>query len=508
MNILGLNPKDFYAGWPVQSDFGRELYRTPALTFPVLKKLMPEGHKMRFFEGFFEPVPMKEYLDLIRWADVAGFNITSSYGAISYAVAVQQIKRINPGAFIMAGGHHAGMYWKRWLDLGVDLIIDGEAELKFTQIVEEIAGKRQFDRIPGVCFKQDGEYIKTPDCEQIKSLDESPMPDWDLINHKLYPYFYDNKGGYVGSIETSRGCCFSCNFCSVHSFWKGTQRYKSVGRVMEEVKQLVARNIRLINIVDDGFGNELDYTEELMEAFCRFPDDFFFNAFLRVDSVMGKPELIDKMAEAGMRITLLGFESLDEDVLDDYMGKDTRTKAVLSDYQEVYNRFRRNNIMTIGVFIAGHPDIGAGNVTSYMDARTVCDDPRMADYEPFPNTPAFDELCSKYDVKDMFFHDVKLPIFPERRVDSFKFNLLNIFDLPRQLRMLMGPAHYRAYLLRTHYRLWRKFFRINRRKIRDYTLMRKKGLTSGQKQEQLMRWYLEDPEYKNWLDSQTDRIWF
>src|SRR3990172_13367440 len=113
MKILGINPKDYYTGWPVQSDFGRELYRSPALTFPVLTRLLPPGHEVKFFEGFFEPVPMRDYKALLRWPDAVGMNIASSYGAISYAVLIAQIKRQNLGAFIMAGGHHANMYPRR-----------------------------------------------------------------------------------------------------------------------------------------------------------------------------------------------------------------------------------------------------------------------------------------------------------------------------------------------------------------------------------------------------------
>jgi len=508
LKILGLNPKDFYAGWPVQSDFGRELYRTPALTFPVLKRLLPKGHEMRFFEGFFEPAPMKKYLDLIRWADVTGFNIACAYGAISYAVAIKQIKRVNPKAFIMAGGHHANMFRERWLDLGVDLIVKGEAELIFTRLVEEIAGKREFDRIPGVIFKQDNEYVETEDSPQIETLDESPIPDWDLINYENFPYRYDKKGGYVGSLECSRGCKFHCKFCAVPPFWKGTQRYKSIGRVVEEVKQLTSRNIRMINILDDGFGNDVDYTEELADAFRRLQEDFFWLSFLRVDTVMRRPDLIDRLAEAGMRTTLVGFESVKNEVLKGCMDKGMRVSATLSDYQELYQRFKRNNIMVIGVFISGHPDIEEDQDTLYSDARTICDDPRLADYEPYPRTLGYDDLARKYDIKDMFFHDVKLPVFAGQKINSFKFNLLNIIDLPRSLRMLTGPPQYSSYLLRGYEMLFRKFLRINRRKLRDYFLMRRKGLTSNRKQEQLMRWYLEDPEYQQWLDGLTEKVWF
>jgi hypothetical protein len=508
VKILGLNPKDFYTGWPVQSDFGRELYRTPALTFPVLKRLLPPGHEMRFLDGFFAPIPMRKYLELVRWADVVGFNIASSYGALSYAVAIQQIKRLNPKALVLAGGHHAGMFARRWLELGVDLVVRGEAERTFTDLVNEIAGPRQFERIPGVGFLRDGEYVETPEPPLLESLDESPIPDFDLTDYTLFPCKVDRGGGYAGSLECSRGCTFRCNFCAVPLYWKGKQRYKSIGRVMEEVKRLTARRVRQINIVDDGFGNDVDYTEELAAAFRRFPEKLNWQSFLRVDTVLERPELIDRLAASGLKATLLGFESLNEEVLKKAIGKGLTVKPGLPEYRELYQRFRRNQVLVVGVFISGHPDIAEDQDASYLDARTICDDPRLADYMPFPGTIGHDRLILKHQIKDMFFHDVKLPIFPGQDTHAFRFNLLNILDLPRSLRLLRGPTQYRTFLLWTHWKLWTKFLRVNPRKLRDFRLLRRRDLSSDQKQARLFQAYLEDPDYQKWLDGLTAKVWF
>lgn len=463
---------------------------------------------MKFLEGFFDPVPMRRYKEHIKWADVVGFNIASSYGAISYAVAVKQVKRLNPRAFVIAGGHHTNMYPQRWLDLGVDLVVKGEAELTFASIIEEIEGGKRFDRVPGVMFKQDGEYVETGQPPQIETLDESPIPDFNLINFKAFPCLYVPGKGHTGSIETSRGCMFHCKFCAVPPYWKGTQRYKSVPRVMTEIDELLKHNVRHINIVDDGFGNDADYTDELADAFLSYPDMPGWSAFLRVDTCLRHPGLIDKLARSGMRSTLLGFESLHPEVLKNCMGKGMREKPDLPALQEMFQRFRKNGIMVIGVFISGHPDIDEEKDTPYSVARTVCDDPRLADYMPFPGTAGYEELSRDYKIKDMFYHDVKLPVFPGQELHALKFNIMNILDIPRSIRMLRSGHHYRAYLLWTHYQLWRKALRVDRRKVRDFMLMRRKGLGSDEKQERLIKWYLEDPAYEAWLDGLEDKVFF
>jgi len=508
MKILGLNPKDFFIGWPVQSDFFRERVSVSALTFPVLKQLLPPGHEMRFLDGFYEPIPMKEYLNRICWADVVGLNIVASYSAISYAVAIQQIKRLNPSAFIIAGGHHANMYPERWLSLGVDLIVRGEAELMFAQLVEEISGKRQFDKVPGVMFMKDGQIVDTPQLPQIKTLDESPIPDWDMIKFKYYLNNFNKKKDSTAPLETSRGCVFRCNFCAVPVFWKGTQRYKSIGRVVEELKQLTARHVRQLVIVDDGFGNDLDHTLELMDEFGKFPDMPYWTSFIRLDTVLNKPEIIERLAAGGMRMAMIGFESINEDALEIYFGKGMRKKATLKEYQEIYKQFKLNKIMVNGLFMSSHPDMDVNMETSYLVARTVCDDPHTVNYMPFPGTPGFNEITEKHKIKDMFFHDMKLPIFESSRRESLLFNLLNLFDVARALRMIATASYYRYNYFLVHRRLLARFIRVDRRKIRDFLLMRRKDLTSDEKQDQLMRWYLEDPKYRKWLDNLTDKVFF
>jgi len=508
MKILALNPKDFYPGWPVQNDFGRELYRCPGLAFQVMKRLLPPGHEMRFLDAFFEPIPMKKYLELVRWAEVVAFNIHSSYGAISYATALKQIKRVNPRARIVAGGHHAFLFRRRWLELGMDAVATGEGELMFGPLIEQLAGKRQYDRVPGLAFVSDGQYVETAAPPQLANLDDSPEPDLSLINFTLYPNWLWKGGGWGGSLECSRGCIFKCRFCATPVFWKGTQRYKSFGRVAKEVESLLARKVRAIMVIDDGFGNDPNYTRELIKVFSRFRDRMKWFCFFRVDSLLKDPDMIDLAGQAGLRATLVGFESLDQDALRKNIGKSLRTTPEMKDIQDIYGRFRRNRIMVIGAFISGHPEIEQSRRTSYFEARKVCDDPKQTEFMPFPGTAEYDQLAERYPVKDMFFHDIKLSAFPGRKVESFRFNVLNILDLPRSLRALLRGFNYRRYLLLVHRYLWTKMLRVNRRKLRDYLLISRKDLTEGQKQEKLFQYYLEDPAYQQWLDRQEKRIWF
>jgi radical SAM superfamily enzyme YgiQ (UPF0313 family) len=62
----------------------------------------------------------------------------------------------------------------------------------------------------------------------IRDLDANPIPAFDLV--------HGWKRGGIVSIATSRGCPFSCTFCSVPGMYGHAFRTHSVTRVVEELK--------------------------------------------------------------------------------------------------------------------------------------------------------------------------------------------------------------------------------------------------------------------------------
>ena len=73
------------------------------------------------------------------------------------------------------------------------------------------------------------EYIGTrPD------LRTSPIPRFDL---------YPNARALKGSIQTSRGCPFECEFCDVIEYLGRKQRHKPVAQVLAEVEKLYPASV-------------------------------------------------------------------------------------------------------------------------------------------------------------------------------------------------------------------------------------------------------------------------
>jgi anaerobic magnesium-protoporphyrin IX monomethyl ester cyclase len=107
---------------------------------------------------------------------------------------------------------------------------------------------------------------------------------------------------------TSRGCPFNCGFCSSHEIFGRTHRFRSTGKVLEEVREVVGRlGADEIQFYDESFTANrrriLDLCAGLQREFPRLR----WTCFTRADLV--DPELLRAMRRAGCYQIFYGVES-------------------------------------------------------------------------------------------------------------------------------------------------------------------------------------------------------
>ena len=68
----------------------------------------------------------------------------------------------------------------------------------------------------------------------------------------------------MGSVQTSRGCPFECEFCDVIVYAGRRQRHKPVGHVLAELDDLYARGIRQVYLADDNLTVYRRHAKELL----------------------------------------------------------------------------------------------------------------------------------------------------------------------------------------------------------------------------------------------------
>jgi radical SAM superfamily enzyme YgiQ (UPF0313 family) len=158
---------------------------------------------------------------------------------------------------------------------------------------------------------------------------------------------FDGKGYLLtNTIQTTRGCPFDCEFCSVTAFYGRKYRERPVEQVLAELEALRTRN-SFAFFVDDNLVADRRYALPLFDAMQGM--GFKWLSHAPID--FGRdPELLRAAGKAGCIGMFVGFESLAQDVLT-AMGKVTnRAQSYLDDAQA----FRDNGIGILGSFVLGY----------------------------------------------------------------------------------------------------------------------------------------------------------
>ena len=215
------------------------------------------------------------------------------------------------GSQVVVGGWHPTVTVNETLShRSIDIVVRGEGELTFRELIQ----MKDPANVKGLSYKKRSKIIHNPDrpFQDIKYL--------ELPSRKLRSFNARNTYNYLGfpidCIETSRGCPYSCDFCSIHNFYKGAYRHREISEIINEIKSKeVMNHSGFIFITDDNFMVNKKYVMELCSAIISNKIIKYFIAQVRVDSVVNHPDVFKKMAEAGFVYLFLGIESFSDKTL-------------------------------------------------------------------------------------------------------------------------------------------------------------------------------------------------
>jgi len=283
--------------------------------------------------------------------NVIGLTAYSAEAGAAKALA-QRAKQVLPDVPIVWGGYHATMALDDVLaEPSVDFAVRREAEATFPELIEAIARGGPYDGIAGIAFRRDANTVLTPPRPQIADLDTLPFPPWDLVA-RYQPHYYLGVMGTVGCVESSRGCPHNCNFCSVWVFNERRYRKKSPGRVMAELDRL-PDGIQVAAFVDDEFwvdaGRALEIAALISERNQAGWKGSSWNywAQVRTDDIARRPELVERWAEVGLKVLLVGIESLKKGELRSLHNK----RTTVSDAVQALEAMRQHAVEPWGCFI-------------------------------------------------------------------------------------------------------------------------------------------------------------
>ena len=282
----------------------------PPLLFAIIKPLTPPGVGLTFFDENIEAVP-----DDISY-DAAAISIDTFTARRGYILADMFRKRDIP---VILGGIHA-TFCPDEAKEHADAVIVGEAEDTWGMVINDLGT----DALqPCYCSKNN-----TVLCE---------------VQHD-YSVFREKKYNPIWIVQFSRGCKFSCDFCSIHALYGDTLRTRPASAVVETIKQLQRK---LIFFADDNLFSVPAQVDDLLTALE--PLQRRWVCQISIDAARDF-NLLYRLKRSGCIMVIIGFESLNAGSLRQ-MNKSANLAA---DYEKVINNIHRAGLMVYGTFVIGY----------------------------------------------------------------------------------------------------------------------------------------------------------
>lgn len=272
------------------------------------------------------PEEIKQYIRM-RKPKVVGLSAITPifHRAVDCA---KEIKEEFPELLVLIGGHHATILPKEVLKQNecFDIAVFGEGELTMAEVIDNyrlcgydhkgfLKDYNSLKGIDSIAFRDEGEIVINKNRELIEDLDSLPFPARDLVPIEKYiPLPNQYKRPRVVHMVVIRGCPYQCSFCSNNAVFGRKIRARTPQKVIDEISFLMDEyKINEISFWDDMMTTDKKWMCEFCELIAKNRIDITWTCYSRVDVVT--KELLRKMANVGCWNIFFGFESGDQELL-------------------------------------------------------------------------------------------------------------------------------------------------------------------------------------------------
>ena len=272
-------------------------------------------------------------------SSMTGYQIQ---GGITAAKKVRQLSDVP----IVWGGWHVSLLPEESIKSPyVDIIVRGQGEKTFAELVRAIEAKGDFKAISGITFKDGEEAFSTGDPSIVSLDDLDPMP-YDFIDiNRYHPHF-----SYLSSI----GCPMSCGFCADAVVYKRKWKGMNALRLAEEIACLSKRlswRIRSVYFIDNNFFVDPERVRIFCNALVKKGIRITWEALGHPRQLAGLENGFYKLLrQSGCYRILIGAESGSQTILD-YIHK----KAAVEDILLFVERCKEHQIVPVLSFMCGFP---------------------------------------------------------------------------------------------------------------------------------------------------------
>jgi radical SAM superfamily enzyme YgiQ (UPF0313 family) len=376
----------------------------PPLNLATLAALTPPEHEVAIDDGCLGPVAAT------RSADLVAITAMTAQAPAAYALADQYRAR---GIPVVLGGIHPSMCPDEAAEHS-DAVVLGEADRVWPDLVQDFAHGKMKSR-----YHDPGPI----------DMGKIALPRRDLLEPKGYVIF--------NSVQTTRGCPFNCNFCSVTTMSGVKYRFRPVEQVVQEVRSLDGR---FIYFVDDNIIGMPRRAKELFTAFL--PLKLGWASQVTINFARDQ-ELMKLARASGCYGVFIGFETFSKESIRDAGKGVNRPDEYLRDIRRIHEA----GIRVWGSFIFGFDNDGLDVFRQTIDfiLQSGMEFAQFSLLTPLPGTALFAQFeeehrivqrdWSKYDLGSIVFNH---PLLSSERLHFEKNHAWRRFYSVRSIIKRLG----------------------------------------------------------------------
>ncbi|MCX4388089.1 KedN5 family methylcobalamin-dependent radical SAM C-methyltransferase [Micromonospora peucetia] len=289
--------------------------------------------------------------------DVLAFSVLG-WNYRSFGALAETFKQVNKRGLVVFGGNHVAYQSERvfrefpW----VDVVVNGEGEHTFHELVTHILENREFDpvHVLGISYRRpDGTHHTTPDRDRIENLDVVPSP---FLTGAIP--MADATGNFrydVALMETNRGCPYKCSFC----YWGGAigqkMRSFSTERLAAELDMFGFYKAPSLVLCDSNFGL-LEADEEFVELVIKTKEKYGYPQALITSWAKNKSprfyKIVRELKQHGLHgLFTLALQTLDDAALTDMLRKNMK----VNQWESMADWLHEEGLECYGELIWGAP---------------------------------------------------------------------------------------------------------------------------------------------------------
>ncbi len=311
MRLLLINPRvpeSFWSfKWAVNDILPSKRALNPPLGIATVAALTPQHWEIEIVDENVEAVPLAPKADLIG---ITGMGVQEP----RQKELIQYYRE--RGYYVAVGGSNASLCPERYEGLA-DTVVAGEGEYIWPEFCRDFEAGH-----PKPLYRETGTV----------NLADSPVPRFDLLKLNLYAN---------ATVQYSRGCPFTCEFCDIIVMFGRKPRMKSPEQIGRELDVLKGLGITSIFFVDD---NMIGNKKEAKKLFAFIADwqtkngrPFSFGTEVSINLSQDE-ELMRLMKAANFNWVFIGIESPDPASLKETGKSQNLREDLLTSVRRIYSR--------------------------------------------------------------------------------------------------------------------------------------------------------------------------